>query len=133
MLLSLPMRSVCCVVMAGCFVLIQGCAPNVRQQPTSALQAAPIPHRIQLDEAADAHIGTGTGVDLKAGTTWQLVGSISEGDVYKPLDQALNVEGSHVHEAYAVISNSTLVGFYLPFEKTFVKASTPVPLSIHDK
>lgn len=131
--MSLAMRSVCCVAMAGCICLIQGCAPNVRQQPTSALQAAPIPHRIQLDEAANTRIGTGYRVDLKAGTTWQLVGGIAEGDVYKPLDQALNVEGSQVHEAYAVISNSTLVGFYLPFEKTFVKVSTQFPLSIHDK
>lgn len=131
--MPLIIRSISCAVFVAGLTLIAGCAPNVRQQTTSALEPAETPNRIQLDEAADTRIGTGYSVDLKTGTAWQFMGRISEGDVYRPVNQVLNVEGSHVHEAYAVISNRTLVGFYLPFEKTFVKASTEVPLSFHDK
>jgi hypothetical protein len=63
------------------------------------------------------------------GTTWELVGSISQGDVYKSRDQVLTVECSNIHEVYLVVSHGLVVGFYLPVEKGFVKLSKPVTLN----
>jgi hypothetical protein len=38
--------------------------------------------------------------------------------VYATRDRVLTVEASNVHEAYIVVSNGKLVGFFLPVEKT---------------
>ena len=65
---------------------------------------------------------------LRQDTKWDLVGTISEGDVYKSRDQVLTVECSNVHEAYLVVSEGSLVGFYLPVEKGFVKISNSIKL-----
>jgi hypothetical protein len=67
---------------------------------------------------------------LKAGSTWQLVGSIQEGEVYKPLDQVLTVECSNIYEAYLVLTDRTLIGFYLPVEKGFVAIKKPLQLPV---
>ena len=63
------------------------------------------------------------------GTTWELVGTIPQGDIYKSRDQVLTVECSNIHEAYLVVSQGSVVGFYLPVEKGFVKLSNPVTLN----
>jgi hypothetical protein len=65
---------------------------------------------------------------LRRDTRWDLVGTIPEGDVYKSRDQVLTVECSNVYEAYVVVSGNTLVGFYLPVEKGFVKLSDRMQL-----
>lgn len=67
---------------------------------------------------------------LVKGTHWYLVGAIPEGEVYKPKDQVLTVECSHVHEAYLVVSGDSLVGFYLPVEKGFAPISPIISLPI---
>jgi len=58
---------------------------------------------------------------LKAGTQWNYVGAIPQGDVYKTKDQIFTIEGSNfnIFEAYIVISSGKLTGFYLPVEKAF--------------
>ena len=65
---------------------------------------------------------------LRQDTKWDLVGTISEGEVYKSRDQVMTVECSNIHEAYLVISEGSLVGFYLPVEKGFVKISDSIKL-----
>ncbi len=62
--------------------------------------------------------------------SWSLIGAIPEGEVYKSKDQVLTVECSHVHEAYLVILQQSVVGFYLPVERGFVKLSKPITLNI---
>jgi hypothetical protein len=68
--------------------------------------------------------------DLSKGTTWTLVGTVPEGEVYKSKDQVLSVECSNIHEAYLVISQDSVVGFYLPVEKGFVKLNKAITLNI---
>ena len=67
---------------------------------------------------------------LRQGTTWDFVGTIPEGEVYKPRDQVLTIEASHVYEAYLVLSNNSLVGFYLPVERAFAALPNPRKLPI---
>jgi len=85
---------------------------------------------IYLTESVTVNLSTGYKSILKLNTRWDLFGKIAEGDIYKPHDQVLTVEGAHVHEAYIVISNAQLIGFYLPVEKAFSPISPKLPLSI---
>jgi len=67
---------------------------------------------------------------LRSGTHWVPVGSVPEGRVFKLRDQVLTIECSNVFEAYPVVHNAALVGFYLPVEKGLVKLPEPVPLVV---
>jgi hypothetical protein len=69
---------------------------------------------------------------LRSGTTWLHVGSIEEGDVFKTRDQVVVVNSFNVQEAYIVVQEGKVVGYYLPVEKTFVK-SKPVSIKLSKK
>lgn len=83
-----------------------------------------------LSEEAECSIGTGYGRTLRKGTTWQLFGTLREGEVYRSPDQVLTVEGYNVHEAYLIVKDGALVGFYLPVEQTLTPVSQQVRLSM---
>ena len=65
---------------------------------------------------------------LKAGSKWKYVGQIPEGAVYKVEDDVFMLEGKHMREAYCVVSQDRLVGFFLPVETAFVPLSPSVSL-----
>ena len=67
---------------------------------------------------------------LRKTTRWDQVGAIAEGDVLRSKDQVLTLECSNVYEAYLVMSEGKLVGFFLPVEKGFVPHSPPIVLPI---
>lgn len=73
-------------------------------------------------------LSTGYHCRIKPGTRWLLVGNLDQGQVYRPLDQVLNVEGQHVDEAYLVVSSGKIIGFYLPARGAFAPAADPVEL-----
>ena len=68
-------------------------------------------------------------LELRAGTTWQQIGSIAQGNVFDTKDQVVIVNSFDVHEAAIVTNNEQVVGFYLKVAETFVEA-TPVPISL---
>lgn len=110
--------------------LLTGCALPVRQIPLSVPLAPASGKEFVLARDAQCRIGTGYGRTLRAGARWVLYGRIERGEVYRSPDQVLTVEGYDIYEAYPVVSDGTLVGFYLPVERTFTPVSTPVKLSI---
>lgn len=65
---------------------------------------------------------------LNKNTRWDFIGKIQQGNVYKSRDQTLTVECSNIFEAYLVVTESRLVGFYLPVESGFVGISDPILL-----
>ena len=67
---------------------------------------------------------------LRSGTTWVPVGEVPKGTVYRSKEQQLTLECSNAFQAYLVISEKKLVGFYLPVEKGYVALEKPVPLPI---
>ena len=75
-------------------------------------------------------LDTGYHRKLEAGTRWNLIGKIENGDVYETNDQILTVEGSNIYEACIVVSEGTLVGFYLPAKNTFSPLSKTKALPI---
>jgi hypothetical protein len=107
-----------------------GCALPVPQHKLEQPIAPASGRQFILDVDADCYIGTGYGRTLRQGTRWRLYGTIPQGDVYRSPDQTLTVEGYNVHEAYPVIHDDAVVGFYLPVEHTFTETSKPVPLTL---
>ena len=109
--------------------LLAACAPAVVQVPTSSMTPSEGKH-LELSDTVYVSLSTGYTTVLKAQTTWALVGQIEQGEVYKTRDQVVTVEGSHIHEAYLVVKDGALVGFYLPVERTFSPLSEEVVLPL---
>jgi hypothetical protein len=109
-------------------IALSACAIPVKQVPLTSPITRAEGKSFTLNEEVAVGIGTGYGRTLRAGTKWNLFGSIAPGDVYRSPDQVLTVEGYNVHEAYIVVSDHQLVGFYLPVEKSFTPARKSVPL-----
>ena len=112
-------------------LLTSACAFDVvriTENATTLIPADPGARPFTLGTDTTVDLGTGYSRTLNAGTRWTPVGRVSEGEVFRTSDQVLTVEGSNIHEAYAVLQNDTLVGFYLPVRKTFSPVPSGVPL-----
>ena len=111
--------------------LAAGCAGEVVRHP-AALQAAPAgaAKGYVTTRAAEFRLDSGYERTIAASTAFDEVGAIPEGAVLKPRITVLTVEGAHMHEAYAVVKDGRLVGFYLPVERAFAPLSVPVYLQL---
>ena len=109
---------------------LSGCALPVHQMDLPTPLAPASGHTFVLAEDVHCSISTGYRRTLRAGTHWDLFGMIDHGEVYRSQDQLLTVEGFNVHEAYLVVKNESLVGFYLPVEKTFAPVSKIAKLQL---
>jgi hypothetical protein len=125
------MKTKWCVILISIF--LNACAfdlMHVKQLPAKLDTNAEARSSFVLEKEETIDLGTGYTRVLKAGTRWNYVGKIENGDVFKTKDQILTVEASNIHEAYIVVSSEKIVGFYLPVEKTFSQLSTAKPLKI---
>lgn len=108
---------------------IAGCASLVSQRTTplapSDGTAAP-PIVIAVD--TEVMPAGGLSNTLKAGSVWTYVGRISEGPVYRIKDDVFTIEATNRHEAYLVVLDGKLVGFYLPVEHGFVASTSTTTL-----
>lgn len=109
-------------------LLIAACAPPVTQLP--AHLAPSTGKSFRLTHEVEAHISTGHPTTLRANTRWELVGTITRGEVYRTRDQVVTLRGDGVHEGYIVLRERALVGFYLPVERAFCPIERNRPLSI---
>lgn len=105
---------------------LAGCAA-VRHTPATLTIADAGTPRI-LASAVDIALDTGYRRTLKAGSRWLRQGVLAQGSVYKPWQDVFTLEGAHIHEAWLVLQDDRLVGFYLPAERGFSPLSPPVPL-----
>lgn len=106
-------------------ILLSGC--SVKYTPVVMETTTP-KATWTLTEKVDVPLESGSTTHLKANTTWEYVGTIEQGDVYKTKDQIVTVKGSNMFEAYLVISGERLVGFYLPVENGFTRISKPIEI-----
>ena len=118
------------MIVAGIFLM--SCAfdvAHVSYHPTDLLPQPQSGQFLTMKKAVEV-TGAPCGYSrtLQEGSNWELIGSIPEGKVYKPLDQVLTVECSNVYEAYLVCVSESLVGFYLPVEHGFVALKKPIEL-----
>lgn len=90
-------------------------------------------HTAVLAKSVFFKLDTGYERMLPEGAVWREAGSLPEGTVYRPVGRVLTVEGSQVHEAWLVVSNERLVGFYLPGEAAYSPLSAVVSLNLKEK
>ena len=103
---------------------LAACAPEVVREsavltPVSGQPGGTI---VVLEDASVSVGPMGYRRTIRKDTVWTRIGRVSQGDVYKPTNQVLTVEGTHVHEAYLVLDGDRLVGFFLPVERAFAPA-----------
>ena len=115
-------------ILGGCAVLLASCAPSVVHE--SARLTPDTGKSLRLTRAAEVRLSTGYSTTLRAGTRWELVGTIPQGEVYRTRDQVVTLEGAHIHEGYIVVKQGALAGFYLPVERAFSPVTPVMPLSI---
>lgn len=114
--------------------ILTGCATEVSRTATQFNPAAGTDIRyIVVTSEVTVTPSAGYSRTLKAGSTWKYVGRIPEGAVYKIQDDVFMLEGKHMHEAYCVIADNELVGFYLAGENAFSPLSSSVPLPFNQK
>lgn len=110
-----------CVAAMLCLFLL-GCATEVLRYPVTM---TPVQSALDTDGQTvrqDTLVKFNTGYDrvIRKGTRWKPVGNVAQGRVFAPAGSIFSVEGAHVHEAYLVVTEGNLVGFYLPVERSFV-------------
>jgi hypothetical protein len=117
------------LVLAFISLLLCGCAAEVVRQP-AALQPPPAESRatIEITRLTTIVLPTGYERSLLTGSRWQRVGSIPQGQVFRPLDTVFTIEGANTHEAFLVIQDARLVGFYLPGERAYAPLETGLAL-----
>jgi hypothetical protein len=86
--------------------------------------------QISILKAAHVNLDTGYQRDIPSGSIWRYAGDVPQGQVFRPVRSVFTIEGRQVHEAYLVISDATLVGFYLPGESNYSALSNHVVLTI---
>ena len=114
-------RTICIVI----GFLIAGC--HVKYTPVALETDTPKP-MWRLTEKVDIRLESGSTTHLNPDTTWDYVGTIEQGEVYKTKDQIVTIKGANMFEAYIVLSEDCIVGFYLPVEKGFTRISKPVEI-----
>ena len=107
---------------------VAACAPAVVQQPTQLTPG--VGKSFRLTREADPSLSVGSAKTLRAGTRWELVGTVPQGEVYRSRDQIVTLKSDHIHEGYIVVRQGALVGFYLPVERTFSPVKQSQPLTI---
>jgi len=120
-------RIKCHAISLALAMALGGCA--VQYTPVH-LDLAPVAAAPARTLAQDTNVvfDTGYARQLKAGSSWKRVGALPQGDVYRPVDDIFMVQGSHNHEAYLIVRDGMLTGFYLPAEGGFSALGKPQAL-----
>lgn len=109
--------------------LLAACASEVLRMPAELL--ADPPGKVQRyvsREAVVLRLDTGYERTLPRATELADIGGIQEGRVLKPMNATFTIEGAHIHEAFPVVRDHRVVGFYLPVERAFSPLSQPATI-----
>jgi hypothetical protein len=111
---------------------LAGCVSEVVRHPVD-LSVAAQPARYATSALVMIELDSGYGRTVAPGTEFIAVGSVPQVQVLKPAHTVLTTEGTHQHEAYAVVRDARLVGFYLPVEQAFSPLSKPVAFPLEER
>lgn len=121
--ISFPML---CAALLGCAQMI----PQTPAELTPVEATSQQPASIRLRQSVEVKFNSGYGRNLTVGSEWHLVGKVPQGAVYRAVGSVFTIEGAQVHEAYLVIAEGMLVGFYLPGESMYSILSSKISLLI---
>ena len=122
-------NSLAFIVLVLALVLSNGCMfdlTNVQYIKVDLIISSQIKPSWTLNSPTDVPLKSWSTTKLQAGTKWDYVGSLPQGDVYSTEDQIVTAVGSNTFEADLTIKKHEIVGLYLPVEKGFVTISKPV-------
>lgn len=117
-------------------VSLLACATDIRGhvEPVTLNADVAAPSRITIREAIRlVPSGSVAPADVRAGSTWELVGRIDRGDVYRPVDTVLQLRTGHSAEAYLVIRERTVVGCYVPHARGYLALDEPASLDLVER
>jgi hypothetical protein len=103
----------------GVLATCAACAPEIVRSTIPFVQKTDSRETIQLTRSATIPNYSGTGTQVFIGTRWDYVGDVSYGKVYRSKDTVFFLRGANTHEAYLVIKDNKLLGFYLPGDKAW--------------
>jgi hypothetical protein len=128
------MRKIASPTLVCALLALSGCASDVVRHPAevSALPAAQ-QKRYVASQTTSIRLDSGYERSISAGTEFVEIGRIPQGSVLKPTNTTFTIEGAHMHEAYPVLSNQRIVGFYLPVERAFSPLSQTTSLFIDER
>jgi hypothetical protein len=121
------------IALMVCVCFTAGCCfdlTSVKQSPAQLQKSQQPKTSWILPEKVAVPLESWSTTHLNANTTWDYVGSIEQGEVYKSKNQTITIWGSNTFEAYLVIKDGKLSGFYLPVEKTFSSLSKPLEIKM---
>jgi hypothetical protein len=114
------------------FWILNACAfdlAHIKYDPAPMKEVAGTSKSFSIQEGVDlTGLPCGYSRKLLKNSKWKYAGTIDQGDVYKPVNKCFTLECSNVYEAYLVIQNDNLMGFYLPVEKGYHSLEKPIPL-----
>lgn len=112
-------------------IVLASCAAGVESVPVTFVPAPG--GDMLLARSVDITLPTRYTRNLAEGSRWRRVGSVAQGEVFRPVNGVFTIEGRHVHEAYLVVGpQRTLVGFYLPGEAAVSILPTPIQLTTRE-
>lgn len=109
---------------------LSACAPSIPVQSAQLLPLTSTQPRMRLTQNVVLKLSTGYSRRLASGSLWRPVGQVPQGLVLQPVGTVLTIEGRQVHEAYLVVSQNAVVGFYLPGESRFSPLAPSQPITI---
>jgi len=122
-------KLLCVTLAVGGWLVLTGCAPEVVRTPVAFSAAGEDGQAtVRIRQATSVTPSTGYTKTIKAGSAWRRVGTLPQGSVYRPVGDVFAVEGANMHEAYLVVAEGQLVGFYLVGERAFAPLADKVPL-----
>jgi hypothetical protein len=107
---------------------LAACAATVPVIPAQLQPLASPADELDIQQATEIHLSTGYTRVLPAGSRWRARGTLPQGVVYQPEGTVFAIEGRQIHEAYLVVRDGALQGFYLPAESNFSPLTPPVSL-----
>ncbi len=124
-------QALSCVALLLLALLI-GCAIDITQhsqriplvKPDNLEESVVLQQDVQLDLPGGLFIRK-----LERGSTWQAVGDLPQGRVYRSVNRVLMVGSGNAHEAHIVLGQGAVIGVYLPVEGALITAEKPVLLT----
>lgn len=110
--------------------VVAGCSAKVIELAAPLAEYSGNSELYRLEESVTLRASNAAPQALRAGTHWRRLGSIDYGDVFDTSDQVVIVNSFNVHEAAIVVSDRTVVGYYLVVAQAFVKVK-PVPINLN--
>ncbi|MCU7929592.1 MAG: hypothetical protein KZQ90_02250 [Candidatus Thiodiazotropha sp. (ex Codakia rugifera)] len=115
-------------------LLLTACASEVFREP-AVLNISERSHarNFVVVEMINIKLDSGYERKIDMGTSFTVYGTLPQGLALKPTKTVFTIEGAHMHEAFPVIGDDKIVGFYLPVERAFSPLSNHVKAKIKER